>query len=100
MVEPLTLLPSTAETTSPGCRPALSAGDPEIGLTTTRTQLSESVAQADRLAGSLRFLTAISAPIPLNFPDSEPNACWKSRGDMYPLNGSWTPFWNMPWMAP
>ncbi len=71
-----------------------------MGLTTTRTQFSDSVAQAERLAGCLRFLTAISAPIPLNFPDSEPSACWYSCGDMYPLNGSCTPSWNMPWIAP
>ena len=76
MVEPMTLLPSTAVTTSPGWRPARSAGEPEMGLTTTRTQLSESVAQAERLAGSLRFLTAISAPMPLNLPESDPSACW------------------------
>src|SRR2546422_11739356 len=75
MVEPLTLLPSTATTTSPGCSPALSDGDQEIGLTTTRTQFSERVAQTDRLAGSLRVLTAISRPMPLNYPQSATNAC-------------------------
>ena len=82
MVLPLTLFPSTAVTMSPGFSPALSAGDPVMGLTTTSTQVSDSFTQADRSAGSVRFFTAISAPMPLNFPDRLPRFCWYSVGDM------------------
>ena len=52
---PLTLVPSTAVTRSPAWSPAFSAGEPEMGLTTTRTQVSDSVVQEARSVG-LRVL--------------------------------------------
>ena len=67
--------------TSPGLRPAASAGEPSIGAMITRWQVGPNVLQS--LALPAASTDPISAPMPSNVPEMSLIVPWKSSGLRY-----------------
>jgi hypothetical protein len=89
--------PSAVTTTSPGFRPAFSAGEPSSGAMITRWQSGPNGLQS--LVLPAESTAPISAPMPSNVPEMESMVPRKSYGLRYEEYGSPTDS-TMPRIAP
>ena len=85
-VSPSSDTPSILSMTSPGFRPAFSAGEPAIGATTASRQSAAIVVHEEVLPAA--STVPMVAPMPSNSPEMSRSVCLNSSGVRYMEYGS------------